>query len=299
MYQHRIREKIIKAEPFIYENYNLTKDDLPIFVLSLLDDPWIPLADKEEFLSQVAIPYLTDKKFRKENTNKVIMIEKNRFIGISHKESMHNYGDPKIVKTTINIGELPTVNCFGSIIIPKNEREYVTEKGISKIKSEHYKVTVNFTHLKKIEKGNYCSSEMIFDTGNEITICPSIKWWNFGIKDFDCPEFDTFSNDSNENILENSDILLEWSSKIESKTKITMAQPSVSSDVLLVELNPPMYLSIDNLKPVKLTKFLVGISENDSLMPLLGLDIINQYTSTISNFNGNVELRIQNQREEM
>jgi hypothetical protein len=66
-------------------------------------------------------------------------------------------------------------------------------------------------------------------------------------------------------------------------------------------LNEPLYVSIGGLNPIPINYLTIPLiqPENPSgMMLLIGLDVLNQYTSTISKFNGEVQLRITEQREE-
>ena len=64
-----------------------------------------------------------------------------------------------------------------------------------------------------------------------------------------------------------------------------------------VYLSRPYYVSINGLNPVPLHLFTVPNNNNDEMF-LIGLDIINQHSSIISKFNGEVKLVIMNQKEE-
>lgn len=72
--------------------------------------------------------------------------------------------------------------------------------------------------------------------------------------------------------------------------------------VRYVFLSKPLYISIGGLKPVPINHLAVPVElpENISnFMFLVGLDVINQHTSIISRFNGDVHLKIVKQRDEL
>jgi len=303
----RRRKPSVPQPKFIYENYDLDEDDIPIFMKVVLNNPWITISEKEKFMEEFGNTYLSNKNFRKQVKDKVLVFEKNKYIGYTDREDIFNIGTSGIIKNIVNIGELTQVNSFSSIIVPENKSFYT--KTLSNFSNKTfdwhnpYFVSINFSHISKLKKGCFITTELLFDTGNMITSNIFQKWWNYEEIYFDSPDDEDIesidSESSNNLIIENSDILISWSENIGFTEDITLNMPTGNSSVKLVLLKNPMYISIGNLKPVIIHKFLMGLRKEDNLMPLLGLDIINQHTSIISKFNGNIELRITNQREEI
>jgi hypothetical protein len=67
--------------------------------------------------------------------------------------------------------------------------------------------------------------------------------------------------------------------------------------VNIIYFQTPLYMSV--LQMVPIYAFIVGLEEENKLMPLLGIDVINNYTSTISRFDGKIQLRITDLRDEL
>lgn len=130
-------------------------------------------------------------------------------------------------------------------------------------------------------------SDVIYDSGNEITTLFRLDLWDF----------------ENECFFNNNLLLQLWNSNIKNIRPILVnGANSTQSSVNLIIFKNPVYISINGLKPVPIFQLLVPVktpTDDNISMFLLGMDVISQYTSIISKFNGIVQLRIVEQREEI
>ena len=132
----------------------------------------ISIPQKLYFLETFGYRYLNDKSFRKEVDKKVLVFEKNNYIGYADRNNFHGIGNPENSKRIIQIGELPMINSFYSttnISYSRPLKEMKNGDFHEFPHPNHYMVNVKTTHLNKLISGKFTNETQIFDSGNQIT----------------------------------------------------------------------------------------------------------------------------------
>jgi len=299
---YRDPPKIIYTyEPYFeYKQQGLTDENVPNFAKAMFIDPFIKNHLKQKFIDTFLLKYVNDRQFRVKNKGKYIVIIDNSEYEIVNNEqesiALRNY--QKGGKLNIYIGDLMKFNGgVSKVVFDRSEgfSKLKTSDGttIDIYKQNHYKLKCGITHLPTLQ--NNCVAfdnniECVYDTGCDISFLFLLNLWNFNKFKFN----EIARNGTTEYWNDNN------FKKIE-RIEFNIADNNITF-VNLIELDNPLYISINGLNPVPIYTLIVPIIEPEnhkSMMFLIGLDIINQHTSIISKFNNKVELRITNQKEEM
>lgn len=292
---------IYKYEPYFeYRQKGVTDENLPDFAYVFFTNRFIKNTLKQEFLDNFLIKYLTDKKFKARHDGKYIVVLNNtEYVIVNSIEDSDSLNNHQIGgKMNIYIGDLPRVRAGVSTIV-KDKKEgncvFKTSNGenISVYKQQTYKLKCALTHKTVLEHGSMAYNkniDCIYDTGCEISYLFLPELWDF--------ENYKFKNNIRNGTTEY------WNRNNFGRTSCVYIEGANGNifSVNLIYLKNPLYISVEGLNPVPVYYLLVPIEEpdeNTEFLFLIGLDIINQLSSTISMFNGKVQLRLTNQKEEI
>lgn len=286
----RTRAKSTRYPEFPYENYGLSKKGLPWFITTTLDDVYMSPEKKEFFLNEFVFKYISDKKFREENEGNDLVFEGTTYIGISTPGNFMRIGNQEKKKTLVEIGSPKIGAIFGGISTVEYSDKLIKTKDDNDndyyyYAPNHYKVLSKVSHLDTGERGTYTQNEQIFDTGAQMTVLPCPEYWNYEKQEFDYPENDEISFNSNDmRISQTSNDLFneygfieEWQLNVKFTRKLDCIGITNRSIILYIHFNRPLFIGINNLKPKPIWVMAVSIDEKFPLMKLLGLDIIEQY----------------------
>lgn len=192
MRKFRTGARRTRQPDFDYNKYGLIKHEMPIFMIAVLDNSYMTIQEKEEFLNKFAYEYLSEEKFKLEVKDQVLIFEGNKYVGHGYRNEVDYFGNEGVSKNIINIGELKHIGIYGIKQKFINENRLMSDDTINEFKtSEHYKVNVSITHKDVLEKGYYITKEMIFDTGAQSTIFSFPEYWNYEEKNSIIPIFQT------------------------------------------------------------------------------------------------------------
>ena len=278
-----------------YEEFNYYQDEvlnpktLPNFMDVIFTNPYIPSEQKQIFLEEFAIKYLKEKKFKNSVKGKYILFFNNIYTEIIDKKTdAFNYGTGRDSKITIKIGELERNKQFmGKICesLKYKEDEIYTYEDTTiiykKVSGSIIKCGMGDTNTI-IDENRFKIMDKLIDTGCDITpiFCKSL--WDFKKSKFklgmNIDHLENFFGFVDQRLTEtcNGDIY-----------------------VNMIYLKKPLYVTIKGLNPVPIYILSVPLLSKGTLPNLIGLDVISQYTMMISNFNGIVEMRFTEQREEL
>lgn len=294
-------KKIYKYEPYFeYRKQGLTDENVPDFAKVIFINPFIKNRLKQEFIDTFLLNYIKSKRFKDEYNGKYIVILNNLdYTIVNSIDESVALNDYQIGgKINIFIGELFTVRAGVSTVILKREQghqtfEKIDGEKISVHKQETYKVKCGITHNETIQYGSVAYNkdiECLYDIGCEISYLFLPELWDFELNKFK----DNIRNGTTEY----------WNKNYFNNTHsiyLTIADNN-KTVVNLIHLKNPLYITINGLNPVPVYYLLIPLlepEEESNMLFLIGLDIINQHSSIISKFNGKVELRITNQKEEI
>lgn len=278
--------------PFSYQDHGLNPIDVPLFMKLVLDDPFTTLDEKDEFLEKFGYRYLSDPDFRKNVDGDVLVFEKHKYIDYTKYSYINDIGNPNIKKGYIKIGEVEMLGAYySSVKLTYTDHFYEMKNNniINYPHPNHYYVDVKVTHLPELLETKFTHDELIFDTGNQITTFPCPRYWNYDNNEFDHPTFeDSSSNSSNmdvyleEQILNNtlfegSDSIEFWKDAYENYERTYLGTVGSPTPVFMIYLKNPLYISVNNLRPKPIYKFVISANYYEPLMQLLGLDITEQY----------------------
>jgi hypothetical protein len=280
------------------QNEYLTEESVPNFAKAVFIDPYIKNSLKQEFLDEFLVPYLTDYSFRNKNKGKyIVFLNKKKYLIINNHDDLASVGDINDGKLCIHIGELPKIgNTFVSkVIINREEGDTLVKKAdggnLNIFKQNPYKITCGITHIPEVRTDHIAfdnNISCIVDTGADISYLFLFKYWKFDVSNF------------TNNIINGTTEY--WSSRHYSTERIeTSAANNIQCLVDLIVLHTPLYISINGLNPVPIMHLLVPIKRpicDTNFTYLIGQDILTQHTYIQSKFDGKVQLRIINQREE-
>ena len=293
-------DNIIKPEYNVepYFDYDkiryLRGHKIPHFALRLFEEPYIPNLEKKRFCDEFLREYLENEEYHKNVKGQFIAFLNNKFYGIVENEAdFWNIGGNRATRTLIKIGKVQNIR--GNVC----KRECKTNSFFKRmndgklkefIQHEIYNVNYGISYMNKLDKYTYKfflptgGKKIIWDTGCEITLLPFPELWDFKLKYF----------------LKSDNLITETINNMKCYDEpITMnCAGGLNINMTIIYFKQPIYISVSGLNPVEIHKLVVPTSFQEYEF-LIGLDIINQYTSIISKFDGKIELMVQNQREEI
>lgn len=265
-------------------------EDLPDFAQAVFSDPAIPNDEKTLFANDFLYDYLNDNKFCRENKGKYLAFIDRKYTGVFDTKdeiymtySRKNINIARVGLTSINayVSKCALNENVGSERIFKtkdNKTIYMDFKT-----SASYKVNCSISHVENTPALTTFPVETIYDTGADVTTFFRHDLWDYNSSCF-------------------KNIVDEWNKIGFTKEIASFVIANGSSNIVnILYFTRPMFVSIEELPQVKGYKFVLPLTADDAIscVILLGVDIINQYTSIISRFDGNVQLRIMKQRDEL
>jgi hypothetical protein len=255
---------------------NMKDEDIPSFIKSFFKHPAIETSQKDIFIESFCPKYINNIKYRSAYEGKYIFIEDGIIKGIIDSESELDLSTLthklliKIGKQDQNYGFYK--RCYD---LPINTFYHdVDGEKIQINRPMSFQVKCYFNDTKEFD--NYITNTKIIDSGCSVTPLPDDKIWNYNTA--------RFIDQGIEN-------------KLLAFTKLEdIITCNGTKTEQFVYLKSPIYVSLDGLKFVELKVFSVSLDQNSKNMPLIGMDIISQYTMIFSNFDGKFQLRICNQR---
>ena len=263
----RYRNPEITYPAFIYEEYGLDKEIIPLFMTLVLDNLYIPPKEKEFFLDGFGYRYIDDVEFRKKVDGYVLVFEKNKYVTYTNKENVHNVGNPENKKLTVKIGEIEMLGAYYSCTqLTQNENLYRLKIGeiLNYPNNNHYTVSVKMTHMNKLVKSKYSNDNLYFDTGNQITTLPCPRYWNYELNEFDFPDYPDISSSSSKmdvsieeqikdnELFEESNSIEYWKELFDSAELSYLGTVGSPTPILYIYFKSPLYISVNNLnsKPI-------------------------------------------------
>lgn len=300
-----------KLEPvFNYLEYDgLTEENVPDFAKAVFVDRFIPNSLKVAYIEEFLTHYIHNPQFKRENDGKYIVFsffdDELDFFIINSKDELLGRKDVGKVRDVIPIGPLreiysAMISCREKKVSVESTKSKVTipsqklQRNISFIKSNHYRIKCGMTLSEKyignddpnirFDVNLHC----IFDTGADATFLFLPQYWDFEKHNFVRNSGDPVIDQWHDNVLHVEPIL-------------NNVACGGKSHVDTIFFKNPLYVSINGLDPVPIYQMIVPLfppKNVEEFLLLIGLDVINQYSSIISRFDGKVCLRIMNQKEE-
>jgi len=309
-----VKEKYV--EPYNFENSELKEEYVPFYFKTIFSTPFIPNEERQRFIDNFLIRYLTDNIFYESMQGKYLLFMNHKWEGvIENLEEAMNYGLQGDRKQTWGIGhsksdfsnygtsyisgDRPTVvidpdeiNNIHNILNKRTGNRY--NKNIET--RSHYMVNIALSHRSDLnfldeldrKQALFSVTELIYDLGAQISMLPFFGIFNRQLSQFDetNPQYGVMFS--------------EWNKKIgDTNNGFMYVAGGYKIPIINIIFNEPLYESIEGLKPVPVHKFYITFEENPDQMILLGLDVIDQHTSILSNYSGRTQLRISNQRDEI
>lgn len=257
---------------------SMEDNEIPLFMKGVFIHPAIETSQKDIFAEYFCKRYFEDEEYRIENEGKYLFFED----GIAKPITNSTNVDPTTFthKLFVPIGKLKSSNQFYkrcyNLKIDTNVEESDGIFFSVDIKRSFY--VDCYTNGDENLNGSLTNKKII-DTGADITPLPNETLWDYSKSDF-----------------LNLEIKNKFFLKASFQQVNTCNGPKLEQ---IIYLKTPMYISIDGLNFAKLHMFTVGINQNEFPLPLIGMDIISQYTMIFSIFDGSFQLRVSNQRNEI
>src|ERR1700722_10849758 len=108
----RYRQPETRYPEFVYEDYGLKRNGVPLFMILVLDNPYASKEEKLRFLTEFGYKYIDDENFQKEVDDQVLVFQRNKYVTYTNKNNFQNAGNPKFTKVTVKIGEIDMVGSY-------------------------------------------------------------------------------------------------------------------------------------------------------------------------------------------
>ncbi len=288
----RVKRRIPTIYPkFDYEAHGFEREKLPSCMRVFLDEDFTSLENKEFFLQDFGYRYLRDKEFRNEVKDMVLVLEKYDYIGCMTYNEFITRETP-FTRGCIRVENknIPSSFYYSSEVsytdFVKNLKDG-TEFNFKQ--TNHHYMSVYLTHKKFLKEGKYTCDSQVFDTGNQVTTFPCPRYWSYENLCFNIPFSDTDSQDSStmrisvssQSIInsdfEESRSIEKWNEAYDHRETLEIRTTSSVVKTTYLFFKKPMYISVNNLIPKPIYVFTISLNPLIPLMPLLGLDIIEQY----------------------
>lgn len=256
-----------------YKNkYNLT--EVPVFASLVFTDKYIKESEKIKFINKFLYKYLEDKEFRKNVQNYMLYFHNKKLYGVlaSIDEVEPNKLGHELLG--IQISDSPTI---GYLLPIAQANIFVGQ--LANPKLPHIScICTNINFDLNIKE------ERLFDTGSSFSTIPFINDWDYINGMYLKPEEqDIFSRKINYDCTKlNQNIL--------TITKVIYISGTGNMEMNEVIWKEPIFLSIDDLPPIRLKKMIVPVNKVRDLN-ILGIDMIFRHTVIISSNNYNVDIK--------
>lgn len=253
--------------------------DIPQFMKNVFIHPVVETSEKDFFADDFCPRYFNNEQYRTDNEGRFLFFENGKINRII--DSMNEL-DPNVLshKLLIKIGKQNLTPGFYKKCYKLNDFNFTQtsgEKIFNVRRISPFEVTC-FTNIELKYEG-YASSKRLIDTGCSVSTLPTDELWNYKTCKFITSE------------LEDKLFFASTMEDIETCNGIKSDQ--------FIYLKSPLYISLDGLNFVTINVFTVSLDEKNKDPPLIGMDIISQYTMIFSMFDGKYQLRISDQREEI
>lgn len=304
---------------FNYDQESLRGKFIPGFAKIILDHPYFSQEQKQKFVDLFLIEYLEDEEIQEALYGQYLIFNNRDFIAIledlkelSELEKQGYTG----VKYTVPIGYVRMTGGTGGFSVsfdrpPPHEKLSNFHDGPRVIYEEGpYIVNVGISAERNPSSfDQFIEREMIYDTGAFKTIIPFPELYDADKQEFFLPDNYPYLTEENINFYTKESyereriVTLDFINKLNDNRDHfePLQSHGVTSSADMDELcfKVPIKVTPGGLTAKELMSVAVPKENNILRMLLLGRDLINQYTNIISRFNGKIQLRITEQRDEI
>ena len=264
----------IRQEFNYWDSLEISKEDLPRFMLPIFTSMSVSTSEKIRFLNIFCKPYLEFPKLRNELEGKYLYFLNNIFIDVIDSKDNMDYSNSFDTRFVVKIGKLDNYNGYCKTIINSRYKPILSrdkkELTGNVIKSFNTKCYI-LPDLNNQTFNNFITRNKMLDIGCDISPIFDPEIWNFNN--------DSFQNSTLHSLCFNSYEYIDMS---------TCNGLTIEKFIILKQ---PLYISINGLKPVPIYYFTIPNNPNN-IVNIIGMDILSQYTVIFGVFNGLYQCRI-------
>jgi len=267
----------IRQEYNYWDRLNISKEQVPFFMVGIFQSIFISTDEKDNFINIFCLNYLNDVNFQNQFDGKYLFFLNNKLVSIIDTKEDMDYSNPYDTRLVVKIGKLDVYNGYGKTSLAPIYSPIMSINNLpvtgNVIKSFNCQCFLSINS----SLNDVISATKIIDSGADCSPLFDPSIWDIENNNFKNLDFSAYFFNFSEQVL-----------------YMTCNGPTVEN---FISLKNPLYVSLNGLKPVPIYYFNIPNGVNMSV-PIIGMNILSQYTIIFGDFHGVYQCKIIEKGEE-